>query len=215
MKDLLLKLIRKPLFWALLAVATLSAIAVTQSSKIKSQKADIERYQVNHETLLQDLQNYQSENGRLVSSVQALTLRADELETLIPSYTHEISQLKLKVRDLQSVAHLTTVTEADILAPIDTVRTPNMQHEYTDAPPTDIGTPPDFFFEDNYITVRGTIHNNQIQVSVEHRDSLTLVAHRKARKCLFKRKGKIIGYNVLSKSPYTKITNLEYIELTE
>ena len=115
MTDLLLKLIRKPLFWALLAVATLSVITVTQSSKIKAQKSDIERYQVNHETLLQDLQNYQSENGRLVSSVQALTLRADELETLIPSYTHEISQLKLKVRDLQSVAHLTTVTEADIL----------------------------------------------------------------------------------------------------
>lgn len=213
MNDLILKLIRKPLFWALLIVATLSVITVAQSSKIKAQKSDIERYQVNHETLLQDLQNYQAENGRLVASVQALTLRADELETLIPSYTHEISQLKLKVRDLQSVAHLTTVTEADILAPIDTVRTPNMQYEYTDAPPTDI--PHEFFFEDDYITVRGSIHNNQVQVSVEHRDSLTLVAHRKARKCMFKRKGKIIGYNVTSKSPYTKITNLEYIELTE
>lgn len=215
MKDLFLKFIRKPLFWALLAVAALSAVTMIQRSKIKDQKSDINRYQINHETLLQDLQNYQSENGQLVASVQALTLRADELEDLIPSYTHEISQLKLKVKDLQSVAHLTSVTEASVLAPLDTARTPDIQHDYTDAPPADINNSPNFFFEDNYITVRGTVHKNQVQVTVEHRDSLTLVAHRKARKCLFKRKGKIIGYNVLSKSPYTRITNLEYIELTE
>ena len=119
------------------------------------------------------------------------------------------------MEDLQSVAHLSTVTEASILAPIDTIRTPDAHEEYEDAPAAGTDKPHNFLYSDDYITINGTINEDHVQVTVEHRDSLTLCAHRKAKKCLFRRKGKIIGYNVTSKSPYTKITDVEYIELTE
>lgn len=210
-----MKFLRKPVVWALLVVVILAAITTAQSSTIKHQRQDIERYQVNHETLLADITQYRTVNGELVASVQALTLRNDELEHLIPKYTEEIEQLQLKVRDVQSVAHVTTEVNAEVLAPLDTVRTPAPEPEYTDAPTPDIDKPHNFIFEDDYITVKGEVHDGHVKVTVEHRDSLTLIAHRKARKCLFKRKGRIIGYDVKSSSPYTKIKDVEYIELLE
>lgn len=215
MKDIIMKLLRKPVVWALLAVAALATITAFQSSEIKRQRQDIERYQVNHETLLADMTQYRTSNGELIASVQSLTLRNDELESLIPRYTEEIAQLKLKVRDVQSVAHVATELNAEVLAPLDTVRTQAPDPEYTDAPTPDIDKPHNFVFEDEYITVKGEVHDDHVKVTVEHRDSLTLIAHRKARKCLFKRKGRIIGYDVKSSSPYTKITDVEYIELIE
>ena len=132
-----MKFLRKPVVWALLVVAILAAITTAQSSTIKHQRQDIERYQVNHETLLADITQYRTVNGELVASVQALTLRNDELEHLIPKYTEEIEQLQLKVRDVQSVAHVTTEINAEVLAPLDTVRTPAPEPEYTDAPTPD------------------------------------------------------------------------------
>lgn len=215
MKDTILTIVRKPLFWAILAIAALLTVTTAQRSAIVDQKADISRYQANHESLLKDLQFYELENGNLAATVQALTLRGEEMEALIPAYKSEISQLKLKVEDLQSVAHLNTVTEASVLAPIDAIRTPQEPGEYEDAQVSETDKPHSFQYTDDYITINGIIDGNQVQVNVEHRDSLTLIAHRKSNKCLFRRKGKIIGYNVTSRSPYTKITDVEYIELTE
>ena len=75
MQNLILNIVRKPLFWAIMAIAVLFTVTAAQRSRIVEQKADIVRYQANHESLLQDIEFYQAENGNLVASVQALTLR--------------------------------------------------------------------------------------------------------------------------------------------
>ena len=83
MKDFLLRLIKKPITWVILALVTAIGVISIQAALIKKHKAEISRLEMNQEALLTDLQYYQDENGHMVATVNALTLRRDELENLI------------------------------------------------------------------------------------------------------------------------------------
>ena len=39
------------------------------------------------------------------------------------------------------------------------------------------------------------------------------ITYRKKKKCLFKRKGKVLGYDVICENPNTQIVDIEYIEI--
>ena len=149
----------------------------------------------------------------MVATVNALTLRRDELENLIPSYAAEIEDLKLKLKNVNTLAHVSMETKAEIHTPTfqlpPPAPIPPMEHPDT-LPPT----PYQFNYEDTWITVTGTVYpDSTSNVQIECRDSLTLVAHRTKKRCC--RKSKIIKYDVTSSSPYSLITDLGYIELIE
>lgn len=213
MKDFLLKTLKKPMSWALLALAIAAATIAAQASVIRKQKAETVRLQVNQEALLSEVKTYQDKEENLVTTVNALTLRRDELENLVPEYAQEIDRLKIKLKEVQSTAHVALETIANLQATTAPVQ---------DAPPPPdlpapqllIEAPREFNYKDTWITVSGRMFNDSIvDLSIIHKDSLTLVAHRTKKKCL--RRSKIIKYDVLSKSPYTSISDVNYIELTE
>ena len=213
MKDFLLRLIKKPITWVILVLVTAIGVISIQAALIKKHKAEISRLEMNQEALLTDLQYYQDENGHMVATVNALTLRRDELENLIPSYAAEIEDLKLKLKNVNTLAHVSMETKAEIHTPTfqlpPPAPMPPMEHPDT-LPPT----PYQFNYEDTWITVTGTVYpDSTSNVQIECRDSLTLVAHRTKKRCC--RKSKIIKYDVTSSSPYSLITDLGYIELIE
>lgn len=213
MKDFLLKMLKKPMSWLCLLLAVATVIIVAQASAIRKQKAETVRLQINQEALLSEVLTYQDKEDNLVATVNALTLRRNELESLIPEYTQEIARLKLKLKDVQSTAHVALETVAKLQA--------TAAPEQPAPPPSDIPDPQppieqsrEFNYRDKWITVSGRMMNDSIvDLSIIHRDSLTLVAHRAKKKCM--RRAKIIKYDVLSKSPYTSISDVNYIELTE
>lgn len=213
MKDFLLRLIKKPITWVILALVTAIGVIGIQAALIKKHKAEISRLEMNQEALLTDVQYYEDSNGDLVATVNALTLRRDELENLIPSYAAEIEDLKLKLKNVNTLAHVSMETKAEIHTPTFQLPPP-APLQPMERPDTLPPTPYQFSYEDTWITVTGTVYpDSTSNVQIECRDSLTLVAHKTKKRCL--RKSKIIKYDVTSSSPYSTITDLGYIELIE
>lgn len=213
LKDGMLRLIKKPITWLIVALLIAVAVIGIQARMIQKNKAEISRLEANQEALLTEVQYYEDSNGDLVATVNALTLRRDELENLIPSYAAEIEDLKLKLKNVNTLAHVSMETKAEIHTPTfqlpPPAPMPPMEHPDT-LPPT----PYQFNYEDTWITVTGTVYpDSTSNVQIECRDSLTLVAHRTKKRCC--RKSKIIKYDVTSSSPYSLITDLGYIELIE
>lgn len=218
----LLSIIKKPITWVILALLVAIAIIGIQSSILQKRKAEISRLEMNQEALLTDVQYYQAENGQLVATVNAITLRRDELENLLPSYTQEIANLKLKLKNVETVAKVSVRQEAEIQAPIVpmppppvTITLPAEPKEIEpEAPVFEPETPHEFSYNDEWISVSGILYQDSLaNIRVEHRDSLILLAHKTKRRCC--RKSKIIKYDVQAKSPYTTITDVEYVELIE
>ncbi|MBO7261523.1 MAG: hypothetical protein J6U95_01165 [Alistipes sp.] len=219
MKTIILNLLKKPLFWAiLLAIALVASIGIS-SNKIKKQRAEIERLEINQQTLIEQVQYYEDENGAQVATIQALTLQKSEFESLMPQYAREIKDLRLKVKDLESIAHASTSTTAEITAPlIDYVPRQTMDERIqavTDSLAALYAGVKTFHWSDGWLSISGEVMNDSVKCRVENIDSLTLVVHRERKRCLFRRKGKILHYDIKSANPHTSVKDIQYIEIVE
>ena len=66
-------------------------------------KDDIVRMAHNQRTILSDVEYYKSRAGEQVATIEALTLQRDELRGLLPEYEKEISNLRIKLRKVESI----------------------------------------------------------------------------------------------------------------
>lgn len=212
MKTLILRLLKSVQFWLIVALVISIGIIALLSHQNSEKREEIDRLESNQTSLLADVEYYTAENGELVASINALSLRKAELEDLMPQYEREIKNLRLKVSDLESMAHISTETKIEVTAPIieepikiDSITTPSKPIIFERA----------FHFTDEWVTLDGVVKEDAVDVDIKVVDSLTIVAYRKPKKCLFKRKGKIVRYDVVSANPHTKINKVSYIELME
>ena len=198
-------LLKKPLFWAVLALV-LSGVAIYTLATINTErKAEIARLEGNQTTLLGEVEHYESKNGELVARVQSLTLQRDEFSELLKAERRKVESLGIRVKELESFGQTSTDTEVEIeaeIVPADTV--------YIYEPI--IGS---FEWSDPWVRVSGEIHPNMLRAKINITDTITIVAHRKMRKCIFFRKGKITRYDALSSNPHTSITDIRYVEISE
>ena len=220
--SLLCNLAKKPWFWLCVAIFALVTICTIQHRQLAQERQEAARLEDNQSALLLDMEKYRTENGELVASVQALTLKHDELSALIPQYEKEIKQLKIDLRNAKNIAHVETETSVDIIAPLVPETPPETispaKDEDSQVPTEEAPfVPREFVWEDDWITVAGKVYADTVVCSFVSRDSLMLVAHYAKRKCLFfkGRKGKLIKYDVKSKNPHTDIKGVEYIEVVE
>ena len=191
---------------AILLAVTLGTVIAVQERQLEKARAEASRLALNQEALLRDLDTARAENGHLMASVDALTLRRDELEGLLPKYAAEVANLKLKLRDVQGVASVETSTAVQVVAVHDTVF---VQQEA----PKAAGRR--YRFRDAWVNAAVDIVGDSAHLELTARDSLTVVAHREPRKCLFRRKGKVTRYTVSPASPYTKIDGVSFVEVVE
>ena len=181
-----------------------------QTMRLRAAVEERDRLAVNQTSLLTEMELREKENGALIAEVQALTLRADELETLVPKYEAKVKELGIKVRDLQSISEMQLRIIAEIEARRDTVFLPAIVDTMGNR------SQARYWFQDAYLTAAiDVVDSTLAKLHVEASDTLTVVAHRKPVKCLFKRKGKIVKYTVESSSPYTKIQDVKYIEVVD
>lgn len=213
MKNILLK----PAFWLILALIALAAVCAIQHKNLAQKEKERARLEDNQSALLLDMEKYRTENGELVASVQALTLKSEELGALIPKYEKEIHSLKIDLKNAKSIASVETETSISVAAPLQEVI--QQQEENTPDPeePVEQPEPREFFWEDDWITIRGKVYPDTVVCSFINRDSLILVARYQKKRCLFSkgRKGKLIKFDVKTKNPHTEIKGVEYIELIE
>ena len=213
MKNILLK----PAFWLILALIALAAVCAIQHKNLAQKEKERARLEDNQSALLLDMEKYRTENGELVASVQALTLKGEELGALIPKYEKEIRSLKIDLKNAKSIASVETETSISVAAPLQEVI--QQQEENTPDPeePVEQPGPREFFWEDDWITIQGKVYPDTVVCSFVNRDSLILVARYQKKRCLFSkgRKGKLIKFDVKTKNPHTDIKGVEYIELIE
>jgi hypothetical protein len=199
-------LLKKPLFWAILALVLAGAAIYTLATINAEREAEIARLEGNQTTLLGEVEHYESKTGELVASVQSLTLQRDEFKELLKAERRKVESLGIRIKELESFGQTSTDTDVEIEAPIvkpDTL----IIHEPI------AGT---FEWEDAWVRVSGEVHPDMIRAKINITDTITIVAHRKARQWLFFRcKGKIVRYDALSSNPHTSITDIRYVELTE
>jgi hypothetical protein len=200
------KLLAKPSFWLAVAIIILGGIVAWSFDRNAKNEANIARLAANQETLLGQVEYYESENGELVASVQALTMQRDEFSELLADEKRKVESLRVRIKDLESIGEVDTKTDVTIEAPIlppDTI--------YINEPI--VGT---FEWSDPWVSVVGELHPESIKAQINITDTITIIAHRKPRGWwIFKCKGKITRYDAMSANPHTTITHIEYVELRD
>ena len=194
-------------------IGAIIAVIWGQHARIKSLKADRDKYKSNTEVLLSDVERYQTKDSLNAITVGVLELKLSEFEKYRADDAALIKSLQTKNRDLQAVttAQLETIKElrgtvrdSIVYLPGDTVTTILRCVDITDP-----------WFElhgcarpDNTFT--GTFIN---------RDSLLIAATVKYKRFLGflwkTRKVKNRKIDAVSKNPNTTILGVEYIEIEE
>lgn len=189
------------------AMVAAFAVITLQRAKIRQLQEEAGRLASNQTALLTAVEYSKAENGRLMATVNALTLRRDELEELIPAYNKELKNARVRIRELESIASVSYGTAAEVEAVPDTTYVSGRG----DVPAPVV----QYRFEDDYLTAKVRLRDSSALLSIQSRDTLTIIAHRKRVRCLFRKKGRILYYTVVPASPYTQIEDVRYVEVVE
>ena len=193
-------------FWLFVAIVILGSALYLSLKENADRGAEIVRLEDNQTTLLGEVEHYKTENGRLAASVQVLTMKRDEFAELLKAERRKVESLGIRIAELESLGEVTTDTDIDVeaeIVPPDTI--------YINNPI--IGT---FDWSDGWVRVTGELTPDLVKARINITDTITIVAHRKARKWLFFRcKGKITHYDAVSANPHTHINHIEYVEIRD
>lgn len=212
--SLLCNLAKKPAFWLCVAIVALMTICTIQHRNLVQKEQERVRLEDNQAAALLEVEKYRTENGELVASVQALSLKSEELGALIPKYEKEIKSLKIDLRNAKNLAHVETETTVDVTTPLQSEIPPAADEPEKEDEPA---PPREFFWEDDWISISGKVYPDSVACSFVSKDTLALIAYYQKKRCLFAkgRKGKLIKYDVKTKNPHTDIKSVEYIEIIE
>lgn len=200
----------------LLLLGLVALIAIRSNNRLK---ADIARMQHNQQTMQAEVEYYKSRSGEQVATIEALTLERDEINRLVPGYINEIDNLRKKLRDVENMGSVVSTTEIEVVAPIEDYIHRDIMAEMlenlSDSLHQHYSTLPmkHFHWADQHNSIDGIIYDDSVHCKVSITDRLKFITYRKKKKCLFKRKGKVLGYDVICENPNTQILDIEYIEI--
>ena len=106
---------------ALGIILCLGIFVALQGRNLARVKQEAARLDANQTALLTELQQERNTAGQLQSTVQALTLRRDELEGMLPAYERRLREMNIRLKDAQHLAQIATETAAAVTAHPDTV----------------------------------------------------------------------------------------------
>lgn len=168
---------------------------------MRHRNTEVARLRNNNEALTSEALLYKTRLDESAASVVALQLKIDEYRKRHTEDTKRIKALGIKLRRVESVATTATESKAEFVAPrIDTVILQD--------------TLSLFRWSDSWISIEGTISDNEFECHIESIDTLRQVIHRVPRRWWFIRYGtKAIRQEITSSNPHTRIVYAEYIEL--
>ena len=200
-------LIKKYWYWAALALAGLAIYLL--SSDIKAKKAEINRKTSNIEVLNKDFTSYVASvkvvlNNKdtliklQAANVGSLTYTLDEFKHYRSEDAQTIKSMGLKLKNVLSVANVSTQTSQNITTP--TINT---------------DTTVCFNYKDSFVSIFGCVKNDSTALAYSGQDSLTIVPSVIPRhKFLWMTWGvKGVQLDVISKNPNTTFTYAKYVEI--
>lgn len=167
-----------------------------------------ERTKENQDVLLHNgrVEIGRTQSGRPRASVQAITLKTSDLKRSPDSLLAvNRKELKIKNRRIMAAATTSTTTQVDVKAAIRPV-----PHDTCSRILSGSYRPPDVSqvsWSDPWITLRGEIEGDSMQVHIESRDTLQMIVHRVPKKFLFFRYGtKGVRMEVLGQNPHSRLS---------
>ena len=196
--------------YLLIAIGILAIACAFLWGRLEYERGEASRLMENQAALLDEVKFYQTERGKSAASVQALTLSKNDLEKNFEEKCQLVEELGLKVKRLQSMSHTGTSSYIDV----HTETRDSLIYEVRDSI-VYVDTLKLFAWSDPpWVSVRGAIHDGNVDLDVQSRDTLVQIVHRVPKRFLFFRYGtKAIRQEVVSKNPHTRIVYSEYIEL--
>ena len=147
-----------------------------------------------------------TQSGRPRASVQAITLKTSDLKRN-PDSLLAVNKKELKIKNsrIMAAATTSTTTQVDVKAAIRPV-----PHDTCSRILSGSYRPPDVSqvsWSDPWITLRGEIEGDSMQVHIESRDTLQMIVHRVPKKFLFFRYGtKGIRMEVVGQNPHSRLS---------
>lgn len=161
--------------YLVIACLLLISVAGFLYNKVQRQKAEIERLDTNIEAINSEAVRFKTKAGKDAETVQALTLKRDELELFNSRLTKQVSDLRIKLRDVKA-AH-TIETELRIDTVVITEKT-NVPNQYK------------FKYADNWNKITGVVSPDSTKLEFNSVDTLDVISHVKQKRFLFFRIGK-------------------------
>ena len=179
-------------------------IIMFKQNNIISQDRDL--YKRNMNSALMECVEWKTKDSLSAAKNATLNLKISELERYRINDINQINQLKKKNEELNNLIKNSSKTEIKIITQLkDTVI-------YKD-------TVKCFNWNDNWISVKGLIQKDTVDLNISNSDSLVISVATKYKRFLgflWKTK-KIKDQNVyvVSKNPHTTITNIEYYGISK
>ena len=207
MINLIIPIIKKYWYWAALIGAGFTIYLL--ASEVKKEKAENVRKTSNIEVLNKDFTSYAA-NVKVVlnkkdtliklqaAKVGSLTYTLDEFKRYRAEDTQTIKSIGLKLKNVLSVANVSTQTSQNITTP--TIKT---------------DTTMCFNYKDGFISIFGCVKNDSTALAYSGQDSLTIVPSVIPKhKFLWMTWGvKCVQLDVISKNPNTTFTYAKYVEI--
>ena len=175
-------------------------------------RGEAERTKENQDVLLHNgrVEIGRTQSGRPRTSVSAITLKTSDLKRN-PDSLLAVNRKELKIKNsrIMAAATTSTTTKVDVKAAIQAV--PHDTCSLLSGPyrPPDVSQT--VSWSDPWITLRGEIGGDSIQMHIESRDTLQMIVHRVPKKFLFFRYGtkgvrmEVVGQNPHSQLSYPKV----------
>lgn len=171
-------------------------------------RGEAERTKENQDILLHNgrVEIGRTQSGRPRASVPAITLKTSDLKRS-PDSLLAVNRKELKIKNsrIMAAATTSTTTKVDVKVAIRPV-----PHDTCSRSLSGLYRPPDVSqvsWSDPWITLRGDIEGDSMQVHIESRDTLQMVVHRVPKKFLFFRYGtKGVRMEVVSQNPHSRLS---------
>lgn len=171
-------------------------------------RGEAERTKENQDILLHNgrVEIGRTQSGRPRASVPAITLKTSDLKRN-PDSLLAVNRKELKIKNsrIMAAATTSTTTQVDVKVAIRPV-----PHDTCSRSLSGLYRPPDVSqvsWSDPWITLRGDIEGDSMQVHIESRDTLQMVVHRVPKKFLFFRYGtKGVRMEVVSQNPHSRLS---------
>ena len=175
-------------------------------------RGEAERTKENQDVLLHNgkVEIGRTQSGRPRASVSAITLKTSDLNRN-PDSLLAVNRKELKIKNsrIMAAATTSTTTQVDVKAAIQAVPHDTCSRLSGSYRPPDVSQT--VSWSDPWITLRGEIEGDSMQMHIESRDTLQMIVHRVPKKFLFFRYGtkgvrmEVVGQNPHSQLSYPKI----------
>lgn len=191
----------KALFIYALSVTALLLLVGSNRQRLRSEN---QRLNQNIVALTSDVELYRTRSGESAAEVRSLRLRQSELEQTNEALTHQIDQLKIRLRHINSLATAATQTVVEFSTQIpDTI----LRRPVVDT----IRLP---LYADTWNSVQATLIGDRIEGRFSSVDTLHQVVYRVPHRFLFIRYGtKELRQVITSSNPSTRLVYSSHITI--